>query len=585
MDEVKRTAPMRGTGFHFSRKKGILVKAKTFFIAALFVSFCFMPHLCGQDRSSISGHLLGCDGRPMKKAQVHLIVPWEKFDHLILTSVDVGPDGAFKLEFDRTGTFMVYFTGVDHLNLELPLVVDKPQALSVSVRLRSLLVPPDLKDVGIIGDFNAFSKYASVPMTRQADGTFCSEFDAKPPTFSYQIMGPFGPLGKLMAVNGTQSDDYIFDSHYLASYKSVIRTPESGKVRIVFDPGKIRQCAFAAEFHFEGNPLLEKFARISMAVAERAGNIRRVKAEEEKSGTGRPGLHDDWAKEIIQLETRLAGEKEPLLRQSMLIGYLRLAQTAGAPLDPRLCRMAFDEIPPASTLWDLDPWVLHPAGAASGSMVQYEAYLEKALKENPDPNLKAAMIYGELQAAREPAKARMLIDRLTREYPNSRFTDSAQTTLSPDKKILVGRKIPAFSLPSLDDPNTVYTKDGLKGKYVLIDFWATWCVVCVGEMENVHKAYAQFKGRNFEILSVSLDVKPQNVALFRRNKWPMPWNHAFLEGGIKNTIARDFELDGLPRLILIDPEGMIIALDEDLRGHRLEVTLARYLSEGSATTR
>ena len=548
-------------------------------IAVFLALYIQAPALFAQAQSVISGRLLGCDGKPMKKAQVHLIIPWEEYDRMIGTSADVNPDGTYRLTFDRTGMFMVYFTGVDHLNIEIPLVVDKPGSFSISARLRSLSVPSELKEAGIIGDFNAFSKYASVPMNKQSDGTFCSEFEANGPTFSYQIMGPFGRSGRIMGINGTQSDDYIFDKKYLGSYKSVIKTPESGKIRIVFDPRKLTQCPTGGEFHFEGRPLLEKFALIALDVEARIEKVRLAKAEEEKSGIVKPCVRKEWAEGIDDFKAKIAVEKEPLLRQALLIGYLRLTQTAAVPLNPELCRKALDEIPPNSTLWDLEPWVLRPAGQASGRLDQYEAYLEKALKENPDPNLKAALIYGELQAAGDPEKARALLDRLAREYPKSRFTDSAQTTLSPDKKILVGRKIPAFSLPSLEDQSVVYTNESLKGKYVLIDFWATWCVACVGEMENVHKAYARFKDKNLEILSISLDVKSQNIALFRRNKWPMPWLHSFLEAGVKNPIAKEFEVDSLPRVILIDPDGTVVAMGEDLYGSKLETTLARFLAK------
>jgi peroxiredoxin len=515
----------------------------------------------------------------MKKAQVHLIVPWEAYDRMILTSAEVAPDGAYRLTLDRTGTFMVFFTGVDHLNLEIPLFVDEPREFSISARLRSLSVPPDLKDVGIIGDFNAFSKYASVPMDKRPDGSFSSELETKAPTFAYQIMGPFGRAGKLMAINGTQSDDYVFDRKYLASYRSVIKTPHAGKIRIVFRPGEIVQCPSGAEFRFEGDPLPERFARIALHVEEGIEKIRSAKAEEERSGREAPGACDAWSRDIDSIKAELAGEKEPILRQALLIGYLRLAREAGVPLDPGLCRMAFVEIPPSSTLWTLGPWVLRPAGLASGGLEEYDDYLAKALRDNPDPNLKAALIYAELQAAKDPGKAGRLLDRLVREYPNSRFTAPARTSLSPDKKILVGNKAPAFSLPALDDPGIVYTNDSLKGKYILIDFWATWCIACVGEMENVHKAYARFKDRNFEILSLSLDAKPQNIALYRQKKWPMPWLHAFLEGGSENPIAKAFEVDSLPRVVLVDPEGTIVALGEDLNGSKLGTTLSRFLGK------
>jgi hypothetical protein len=164
----------------------------------------------------------------------------------------------------------------------------------------------------------------------------------------------------------------------------VIKTPEAGRIRIVFSPREIVQCPSGAEFHFEGDSLPERFARIALDVEEGVEEIRSAKAEEEKSGTKVPGVRDAWTRDIDSIKAKLVGEKERILRQVLLIGYLRLALGAGVPLDPELCRMAFVEIPPTSTLWTLEPWVLRPAGQASGRLDEYEAYLAKALKYNPD---------------------------------------------------------------------------------------------------------------------------------------------------------------------------------------------------------
>lgn len=538
--------------------------------------------LPAQDGTVISGRLLGCDGRPMRKAQAHVIIPWEPFDRMILSTADAASDGKYRLTFDRAGLFMVYLTGVDHLNLQFPVIVDKPLTLSVSARLHSLSVPSGLEKVGIIGDFNAFSKFASVNMEKLPDGTFSAMFETKAPMFAYQVIGPFGPSGSIMAVNGTQSDDEVFDTKYYSSYKSIIRTPDSGKVRIVFDPRNMRRCSSEAELSIEGDPIMERFARISMDVERSIEMMRLAKIDEERSGRARPGVRQEWARDVGEMKAHMFLEKAPLLRQAVLLGYLRLAQEAGLPLDPDICRKAFDEIPPTSPLWALDPWVLHPAGDAAGRPGDYETYLENVLGRNPDPNLKSAVIYGELVADKEPGRARRLLDRLVREYPHSRFTESAELALSPDKKILIGKKIPSFSIPSLADQNVLIAAKSLEGKFVLIDFWATWCVACINEMENIHKAYAKFKKRNFEILSLSLDVKSQNIDLFRRNKWPMPWLHAFIEGGSENPIARTFEVDSLPRAILVDPQRTIVALDDELRGPRLDETLKRFLDEHGA---
>ena len=80
---------------------------------------------------------------------------------------------------------------------------------------------------------------------------------------------------------------------------------------------------------------------------------------------------------------------------------------------------------------------------------------------------------------------------------------------------------------------------------------------------------------------LSFDEIPQDIVPFRAEQWSMPWRHAFVEGGFQNPLAKDFDVSGIPKPILVDPEGKIVALGEQLMGDDLEGTLAEILdSEG-----
>ncbi len=117
----------------------------------------------------------------------------------------------------------------------------------------------------------------------------------------------------------------------------------------------------------------------------------------------------------------------------------------------------------------------------------------------------------------------------------------------------------------------------LLGKFYLMDFWAVWCGPRVGEMPNLHKAYKRFHAANLEFLSLSFDARPRDVKKFRQGKWEMPWLHSFVEGGFRNEIAKKFEVAGIPKPILVSPDGTILATEGALRGKNLEETLAKFI--------
>jgi hypothetical protein len=96
-------------------------------------------------------------------------------------------------------------------------------------------------------------------------------------------------------------------------------------------------------------------------------------------------------------------------------------------------------------------------------------------------------------------------------------------------------------------------------------------------MDMLHKAYEKYKSKDFEILSLSLDQKPEDVVKFRQDKWKMPWLHTFVTNDKNLTGA--FEIVAIPRPLLVDGSGTIVAMEEELRGMHLEQTLEKFLGK------
>ncbi|HEY1111922.1 MAG TPA: TlpA disulfide reductase family protein [Chitinophagaceae bacterium] len=113
-----------------------------------------------------------------------------------------------------------------------------------------------------------------------------------------------------------------------------------------------------------------------------------------------------------------------------------------------------------------------------------------------------------------------------------------------------------------------------KGKYVLLDFWASWCKPCRIENPNVVKAYNKFKDKNFTILGVSLD---QNEEAWKKaiEKDGLPWTHVSDLQSWNNAVAALYRVQAIPQNYLIDPNGKIIA--KNLRAEQLEEKLCEVL--------
>ncbi|MBV8327282.1 MAG: TlpA family protein disulfide reductase [Chryseobacterium sp.] len=143
-------------------------------------------------------------------------------------------------------------------------------------------------------------------------------------------------------------------------------------------------------------------------------------------------------------------------------------------------------------------------------------------------------------------------------------------------KIEIGKKIPEITMLKAD--GTPFSSSSLKGKLVLIDFWATWCSPCVEEqpeLKNLYEAYSeQVKNNAFEILGVSLD---RNKESWQKaiDRFAISWIQISDLKFWKSPVAKAYEVDELPFNVIIDGQGTIIA--KNLHGTDLREFLKKNL--------
>ncbi|MCW3467312.1 TlpA disulfide reductase family protein [Chitinophaga nivalis] len=163
---------------------------------------------------------------------------------------------------------------------------------------------------------------------------------------------------------------------------------------------------------------------------------------------------------------------------------------------------------------------------------------------------------------------------------------AALRTSAPGQKMAALLKASAtVSLQQIAPDFTCTTPTGtqlklsdLRGKYLLLDFWASWCGPCRAENPNVVKAFQRFKDKNFDILGVSLDREGDH------NKWTaaiekdaLTWHHVSDLKWWKSDIAKLYLISSIPQNFLLDPNGRIIAVN--LRGEALEQELEKVLGK------
>lgn len=200
----------------------------------------------------------------------------------------------------------------------------------------------------------------------------------------------------------------------------------------------------------------------------------------------------------------------------------------------------------------------------------YKEYNTKVLDENKD-NILALFAVQNIAMDMEDPQLDSLLSTLSEKLQQNEFVVNLRESIKVRENTAEGKMFTDFTVSDSDGKSVSLSDYVGKGKYVLVDFWASWCNPCKEEIPNIRAVYDKYRSKGLDVLSVAVWDNPESTRDTAK-VYGVKWNQIVNAQSVPTEI---YGIEGIPHIILFGPDGTI--LKRDLRGEDIEKTVAEYL--------